>query len=91
MPHYDSVGYTHEEETTAKRVKEIKSAKDADTKPENGGSDVSNVCTQQLDRLLIKFTVREGIIENDQCEVDTQGSGADDSIVVLGITFIPNK
>ena len=48
MPHYDSVGYTHEEETTAKRVKEIKSAKDADTKPENGGSDVSNVCTQQL-------------------------------------------
>lgn len=71
---------------TAKRVKEIKKNGAEDINP-----DTSNICTQQLDRLLIKFVVKEDIYENEECAVDTRGSGADDKIVVLGIEFMPKK
>ena len=73
---------------TAKRVKEIKSDKVQNS--EEVKSEVQNVCTQQLDRLLIKFTVKEYVATED-CAVDTRGSGADDVIVVLGIEFMSTK
>ena len=93
---------------TTKRVKEIKSgeststatatqttepAVDTSSSSSSSSSSMDNVCTQQLDRLLIKFTVREEVpAQNEkECSVDTQGSGADDGIVVVGIEFMQNK
>lgn len=52
-------------------------------------NDVGGFCTQQLDRLLIKFRVRQGCAkENERLAVDTQGSGADDVIVVMGVEYL---
>jgi tRNA-Thr(GGU) m(6)t(6)A37 methyltransferase TsaA len=51
-------------------------------------SNNNGICTQQLDRLLIKYTVREENVGDDSCAVDTFGSGADDGIIVVGVEFI---
>jgi Uncharacterized conserved protein len=52
-------------------------------------NDDGGFCTQQLDRLLIKFRVRQGCAkENERLAVDTQGSGADDVIVVMGVEYL---
>lgn len=53
-----------------------------------------NTCTQQLDKLLITYTVVE--VENSNADgrisaVNTLGSGADDKIVVIKIEMIPNQ
>lgn len=51
--------------------------------------DDGGFCTQQLDRLLIKFRVRPGCAKEDEnLAVDTQGSGADDVIVVVGVEYL---
>jgi hypothetical protein len=47
-----------------------------------------NICTQQIDRLLIKYTVKEDIQQHHTSVVDTFGSGADDDIVIVGIEYI---
>jgi len=73
---------------TAKRVKD-NSALDASSEQKLGSEDT--VCTQQLDRLLIKFTVSEGYDANDQVAVDTTGSGADDGIKVVGVEYLDKK
>ncbi len=72
---------------TSVRVKEMKVSDIA----QDGSEFSAKVCTQQLDRLLIKFTVKEGQPKSTECAVDTEGSGADDSIMVLGITLMPKK
>jgi len=60
---------------------------------EDKSSDVKEekMCTQQLDSLLIKYLV----VAHEQVEtnsaVDTSGSGADDSIIVQKISFMPSK
>jgi tRNA-Thr(GGU) m(6)t(6)A37 methyltransferase TsaA len=79
---------------TASRVKEAKQTDDTvtATKTEESVTEkTAKICTQQLDNLLIKFRVQEGKLDSEDCAVDTQGSGADDSILVLGIEFIPKK
>ena len=73
---------------TAKRVKEIQ---EQDIKEESEKEQVDDICTQQLDRLLIKFKVDEKHDEQNTVAVDTKGSGADDAIVVVGIEYIYNK
>ena len=74
---------------TAKRVKEIQQE---DIKEEESEKEqVNDICTQQLDRLLIKFKVDEKHDEQNPVAVDTKGSGADDAIVVVGIEYIYNK
>ncbi len=58
-------------------------------------SEKANVCTQQLDHLLIKYSVnakdqgQDDLLSN--IAVNTAGSGADDSIVVQEIELIPKK
>lgn len=77
----------------ARRLRETDGALE---RTDDHGDGESNVCTQQLDRLLIEFTVGEGessssssSSESDEdCAVDAGGSGADDSIVVSGVTFL---
>mmetsp|Transcript_3987 Transcript_3987/g.5788 ORF Transcript_3987/g.5788 Transcript_3987/m.5788 type:complete len:469 (-) Transcript_3987:3-1409(-) len=58
-------------------------------------SEKSNVCTQQLDHLLIKYSVEAKEQELDGLKsniaVNTSGSGADDTIVVQEIELIPQK
>ena len=52
-----------------------------------------NICTQQLDRLLITYTV-EANDDNDECKesaVDTSGSGADDKIFVIKVELMKNQ
>ncbi len=77
----------------AKRVKELQKSSTSG-KPEKSQKEATarlsdNICTQQLDRLLVKYTVRENIVENSNDAVDTHGSGADDCIVVVGVEVIP--
>jgi hypothetical protein len=68
---------------------------DDDTRNKDG------ICTQQLDRLLIEFRVRRGYSKdtastntasssnrNNQIIVDTEGSGADDGILVVGVKYL---
>jgi hypothetical protein len=69
---------------TAKRVKD-------NTSSEQKLASEDNVCTQQLDRLLIKFKVSQGFGDNDQVAVDTTGSGADDGIIVVGVEYLDKK
>jgi len=56
--------------------------------PNRSFSNNNGICTQQLDRLLIKYSVREEDVGDDSCAVDTFGSGADDGIIVVGVEFI---
>ena len=53
------------------------------------------ICTQQLDHLLIKYSVEEAKEEgrntSTSAAVDTSGSGADDTIIVQEIELIPKK
>jgi microcompartment protein CcmK/EutM len=53
----------------------------------------NKTCTQQLDHLLIKYTVEanQEKIGDSISAVDTSGSGADDTIVVQEIELIPKK
>ena len=47
-----------------------------------------NICTQQIDRLLIKYIVKEDVQDVNASAVDTFGSGADDDILIVGIEYI---
>lgn len=46
------------------------------------------ICTQQIDRLLIKYTVIESNHHNMTSVVDTNGSGADDKVEILAIELM---
>lgn len=69
------------------------------TKEQTTGSDEKDInaeqelkmCTQQLDRLLIKYSVELKQQEDTPSAVDTEGSGADDIITVRSIEMIPKK
>lgn len=47
-----------------------------------------SICTQQIDRLLIKYIVKSDDIGINAGAVDTIGSGADDEVQILKIDFI---
>lgn len=49
------------------------------------------ICTQQLDRLLIQYSVESTEQKDTFSAVDTKGSGADDIISVRSISMIPKK
>ena len=63
------------------------------SKEEQSEKQDNNICTQQLDRLLITYTV-EANNDNDEGKksaVDTSGSGADDKIVVIKVELMTNQ
>ena len=55
-----------------------------------------NLCTQQIDNLLIKYSVKSATTDAPQCElppvaaspINTDGSGADDQVIVQAIELI---
>jgi len=55
-----------------------------------GGEEEAEMCTQQLDNLLIQYTITHS--NNDptstNAAVNTEGSGADDTVIVKGISYI---
>lgn len=50
-------------------------------------------CTQQLDRLLIRYSVKANSVNTTDAfvAVDTSGSGADDTIIVREVSLIPKS
>jgi tRNA-Thr(GGU) m(6)t(6)A37 methyltransferase TsaA len=51
-------------------------------------SAIQNICTQQLDNLLIQYTVTESA---DRQNVQSQGSGAEDAVFVKSIQLLKTK
>lgn len=70
------------------RVKSLRKEQMLDEAYMQNESQSSNVCTQQIDRLLIKYIVKEDIQRHHTSAVDTFGSGADDDIIIIGIEYI---
>ena len=83
----------------AQRVRSVTEGDDAGSDPTNrtfmkeGGKNL-NICTQQLDRLMIKYSVESRHQQGDDeptSAVNTEGSGADDFVTVRSIELIPTK
>ena len=77
----------------ANRIQDvISSSNNTNAKTENdeSSSTTGKICTQQLDNLLIKYTVNvaETKNDNDNSAINTDGSGAEDFITVQGIEQI---
>lgn len=74
---------------------ESKGNDDGENANQPAKSITSKVCTQQLDHLLIKYTVEEkegeGNASSASAAVNTSGSGADDTIIVQEIDLILKK
>lgn len=75
---------------TSKRVKDMNSESDASWS-QNDDRNMETICTQQIDLLLIKFTVKQGFDDGEHVAVDTNGSGADDGITVVGVEYLDKK
>lgn len=54
----------------------------------DSGGKGDRICTQQIDRLLISYTVYEQPCHDMSSVVDTHGSGADDEVEIQEITLI---
>lgn len=50
-----------------------------------------DISTQQIDRLLVKYSVRQHMQQEIESSIDTDGSGADDTIDIIAIEFVPEK
>ncbi len=84
----------------ANRIKQVITESQSSTDDKTSvTSDVTdddiNLCTQQIDNLLIKYSVKSAPTDVPQCElpsaespINTDGSGADDQVIVQAIELI---